>query len=159
MLQQLDKNMQYTNDFLKEEIKYNYHDELEYISSKTQVIEGYFPEEISEREMYIRKINTTLCIILSALIFVTMVSYYFVTVNEMNMNKLSKEITALNDENAELQYKLDKLKSYSNVDMTMQKNKTLTRAKQVIEVPEVNSVNVVDKKNNNDKLFSYSIGY
>ena len=109
--------------------------------------------------MYIRKINTTLCIILGIFIVVSMFSYYFVTVNEMTMNKLSKETTALNDENAELQYKLDKLKSFSNVDMTMQKNKTLTRAKQVIEVPEVNSVNVVDKKNNSDKLFSYSIGY
>ena len=109
--------------------------------------------------MYIRKINTTLCIILGIFIVVSMFSYYFVTVNEMTMNKLSKEITALNDENAELQYKLDKLKSFSNVDMTMQKNKTLTRAKQVIEVPEVNSVNIVDKKNTSDKLFSYSIGY
>ncbi len=118
-----------------------------------------FPKELSEKEMYIRKINTTLCIILGIFIVVSMFSYYFVTVNEMTMNKLSKETTALNDENAELQYKLDKLKSFSNVDMTMQKNKTLTRAKQVIEVPEVNSVNIVDKKNNSDKLFSYSIGY
>ena len=39
------------------------------------------------------------------------------------------------------------------------KNKTLTRAKQVLEVPEVNTVNIVDKKINNDNLFSYSIGY
>ena len=88
-----------------------------------------------------------------------MFSYYFVSVNEMKMNKMSKQIVALNDENSELQYKLDKLKSFNNVDMTMQKNKTLTRAKQVLEVPEVNTVNIVDKKINNDNLFSYSIGY
>ena len=89
-----------------------------------------------------------------------MTSYYFVTVSEMTLNKLSRETIALNDENSELQYKLDKLKSFSNVDMTMQKNKTLTRAKEVIEVPQVNnSVSVIDQKKNNDKLFSYSIGY
>ena len=91
---------------------------------------------------------------------VAMTSYYFVTVSEMTLNKLSRETIALNDENSELQYKLDKLKSFSNVDMTMQKNKTLTRAKEVIEVPQVNnSVSVIDQKKNNDKLFSYSIGY
>lgn len=159
MLQHLNNNMQYTNDFVEEKKEYNYFDEIENLQERTQIIEGYFPRELIEKEMYIRKINTTLCIILGIFIVVSMFSYYFVTVNEMTMNKLSKEITALNDENAELQYKLDKLKSFSNVDMTMQKNKTLTRAKQVIEVPEVNSVNVIDKKNNTDKLFSYSIGY
>ena len=159
MLQHLNNNMQYTNDFVEEKIEYNYFDEIESLQERASIIEGYFPKELSEKEMYIRKINTTLCIILGIFIVVSMFSYYFVTVNEMTMNKLSKETTALNDENAELQYKLDKLKSFSNVDITMQKNKTLTRAKQVIEVPEVNSVNIVDKKNNSDKLFSYSIGY
>lgn len=159
MLQQLNNNMQHTNDFVKENLEYNYLDEIESLQQQTQVIEGYFPKELSEREMYIRKINTTLCVILGIFIVVSMFSYYFVSVNEMKMNKMSKQIVALNDENSELQYKLDKLKSFNNVDMTMQKNKTLTRAKQVLEVPEVNSVNVVDKKINNDKLFSYSIGY
>ena len=109
--------------------------------------------------MSIRKINTTLCILLAILITVAMFSYYFVTVSEMKLNTLSRETTALNDENAELQYKLDKLKSFSNVDMTMQKHRILKRAKQVIEVPEVSSANVVDKKVNREKIFSYAIGY
>lgn len=151
--------MQHTNDFVKENLEYNYLDEIESLQQQTQVTEGYFPKELSEKEMYIRKINTTLCVILGIFIVVSMFSYYFVSVNEMKMNKMSKQIVALNDENSELQYKLDKLKSFNNVDMTMQKNKTLTRAKQVLEVPEVNTVNIVDKKINNDNLFSYSIGY
>ena len=88
-----------------------------------------------------------------------MTSYYFVAINELTLNKLSKETVALNDENSELQYKLDKLKSFNNVDITIQKNKTLTRAKEVLEVPQVNSINIIDKKINSDKLFSYSIGY
>lgn len=134
-------------------------DEIESIHQKTQIIEGYFPKEIYEKEMYIRKINTTLCVLLVFLIAIAMCSYYFVTVSEMKLNNLSKETISLNDENAEFQYKLDKLKSFSNVDMTMQKNKTLTRAKQVLEVPEVSSTSIVDKKFSNEKIFSYAIGY
>ena len=109
--------MQYTNDFVEEKIEYNYFDEIESLQERASIIEGYFPKELSEKEMYIRKINTTLCIILGIFIVVSMFSYYFVTVNEMTMNKLSKETTALNDENAELQYKLDKLKSFTKTDI------------------------------------------
>jgi len=154
-------NIEYTNDFIEDKVIYDNSEQVETLYTETRVIEGYFPKELYEKEMTIRKINTTLCVILGIFIMVAMTSYYFVTVNEMTLNKLSKEITALNDENSELQYKLDKLKSFSNVDMTMQKNKTLTRAKQVIEIPEVNNSvnNIVDKKSNSEKLFSYSIGY
>ena len=159
MIQNLN-NIEYTNDFQKENIDYNYAEEISEVQSKTNIIKGYFPQELYEREMYIRKINIVLSVILGIFIMVAMTSYYFVTVSEMTLNKLSRETIALNDENSELQYKLDKLKSFSNVDMTMQKNKTLTRAKEVIEVPQVNnSVSVIDQKKNNDKLFSYSIGY
>lgn len=133
--------------------------QVENLQRQTQIIEGYFPKELYEKEMYIRKINTTLCVLLAILIAIAMFSYYFVTVSEMTLNNLSKETISLNDENAELQYKLDKLKSFSNVDMTMQKNKTLTRAKQVLEVPEVNSTSIVDKKISREKIFSYAIGY
>lgn len=160
MIQNL-HNIEYTNDFIEDKVIYDNSEQVETLYTETRVIEGYFPKELYEKEMTIRKINTTLCVILGIFIMVAMTSYYFVTVNEMTLNKLSKEITALNDENSELQYKLDKLKSFSNVDMTMQKNKTLTRAKQVIEIPEVNNSvnNIVDKKSNSEKLFSYSIGY
>ncbi|MBR1908250.1 hypothetical protein IJ818_04880 [bacterium] len=160
MIQNLN-NIEYTNDFIADKIVYDNSEKIETLQAETQVIEGYFPKELYEKEMSIRKVNTALSVILGIFIMVAMTSYYFVTLNEMTLNKLSRETTALNDENAELQYKLDKLKSFSNVDITMQKNKTLTRAKQVIEVPEVNNSvsNVVDKKSNSEKLFSYSIGY
>lgn len=141
-----------------DELQYNI-EEFEEIQEEAQIIEGYFPKDLYEREMYINKINKTLCIILGLFIVVAMFSYYFVTLNEISMNKLSRETTLLNDENAELQYKLDKLKSFNNVDMNIQKNKSLARAKQVLEVPEVNSANVIYKNTGNDKIFSYSIGY
>ena len=154
------QNIEYTNDFINHEMIYDNSEKIETLQSETQVIKGYFPEELYERKMYIRKVNIVLSVILGLFIIVAMTSYYFVTVSEMMLNKLGRETVALNDENAELQYKLDKLKSFSNVDMTMQKNTTLTRAKEVIEVPQVNSINnVIDKKSKSDKLFSYSIGY
>lgn len=149
-------DVRYNN--LTEELQFNI-EEIEEIQEEAQVIEGYFPRDLYEKEMYINKINKTLCIILGVFIVIAMFSYYFVTLNEINMNKLSRETTLLNDENAELQYKLDKLKSFNNVDMTIQKNKSLARAKQVLEVPEVNSSSVVYKNTEHDKVFSYSIGY
>lgn len=154
------QNIEYTNDFIEEKIVYDNLGRIESIQAETQVIEGYFPKDLYERKMSIRKVNIALSVILGIFIIVAMTSYYFVTVSEMTLNKLGRETVALNDENAELQYKLDKLKSFNNVDMTMQKNTTLTRAKEVIEIPQVNSINnIIDKKNKSDKLFSYSIGY
>ena len=55
--------------------------------------------------------------------------------------------------------KLDKLKSFKNVDATMQKNKMLQKADMVIETPEI-SINV--NQNNtpkNNRVFKWSVGY
>lgn len=158
MIQNLD-NIEYTNDFINKEISYNDDDKIAKVQSKTQVIEGYFSKELLEEEMSIQKVNIFLSVVLGIFIMIAMTSYYFVTVSEMSLNQLSRETIALNDENAELQYKLDKLKSFNNVDITMQKKKILTRAKEVIEVPQVNSVSIVYGKNKSDKLYTSTIGY
>jgi len=65
----------------------------------------------------------------------------------------------LNDENADLQNKLDKLKSFSNVDMTMQKNNLLQKPDQVIEAPEVKNSNNKPLQFETERPFSWSIGY
>lgn len=109
--------------------------------------------------MAIRKINTTLTILLGMFILLTAVSYYFATANEMVLNDLSRQTTILNDENADLQNRVDKLKSFNNVDMTMQKSNMLQKAKQVWEVPAVSTGTVLDKKLNAKKPFAWSIGY
>ena len=129
------------------------------INDDNQVIEGFFPKENSEKEMAIRKLNLTLCMILGLVILITSVSYYFATANEMTLNDLSRQTTVLNDENAELQNRLDKLKSFNNVDMTMQKSNMLTKAKQVIEVPQKNSATVANNKFDSQKPFSWAVGY
>ena len=144
----------------------NYSYSFEYADSyqsdpqqESPIIEGYFPKENSRKEMAIRKINTTLIILLFTVIFVTSISYYFATANEMVLNDLSRQTTILNDENADLQNKVDKLKSFNNVDVTMQKNNTLKKAQQVLEVPAVSSTLVADKKIDAKKPFSWAIGY
>lgn len=124
------------------------------------IIEGYFPKENIRKEMAIRKINTTLTIILGIFIILTAISYYFATANEMVLNNLSRQTVVLNDENTDLQNKIDKLKSFNNVDMTMQKNNMLKKAQQVMEIPAISSSNVVtDRKLESKKPFTWSIGY
>lgn len=123
------------------------------------VIEGYFPKEDITKEMSIRKINTILTILLGLSIFATAISYYFATANEMVLNDLSRQTVVLNDENFDLQNKLDKLKSFNNVDMTMQKSNMLQKAQQVMEVPAVSSNIIANKKIDAQKPFSWSIGY
>lgn len=125
------------------------------------IIKGYFPKENVVREMAIQRVNKTLCVILIALITIAVVSYYFVLSSELELNKLSNQTVVLNNENEELQNKLDSLKSFSNVDKTLQKNNMLQKSGAVIETPEIkveipnNEVNTVSKK----KIFSSPLGY
>lgn len=124
------------------------------------IIEGYFPKENVVRQMAIKRVNKMLCIILSLLIAVVVVSYYFVISCEMKLNSLSRETVILNNENEELQNKLDSLKSFNNVDKTFQQNNMLQRAGQVIEAPEVTvDANVNSTTTSKRKLFNYAIGF
>ena len=84
--------------------------------------------------MAIARINRTLCVILGIFILTSAISYYFVTANEITLNKYRKQTLALNNENVELQNKLDYLKSYYNVDKAMQKQHLLQKADNVMEV-------------------------
>ena len=77
------------------------------------IIEGYFPKENFVRDMAIKRVNKTLCVILSLLIMVVVVSYYFVISCEMKLNDLSRQTVILNNDNEELQNKLDSLKSFN----------------------------------------------
>ena len=90
---------------------------------------------------------------------VATISYYFATATEMKLNDISRETTVFNDENAELENQLDKLKSFNNVDKSVSKNNMLTKAKQVIEVQEVNSTGTAKKSLDSQKIFDWAIGY
>lgn len=151
-----------------QQIKENYRNEFygNYQSNPLQnnqqispIIEGYFPKENIRKEMAIRKINTILTLLLGSLLFITAISYYIATANEMTLNDLSRQTIVLNDENADLQNKLDKLKSFNNVDITMQKSNMLQKAEKVMEVQAVSTTMVANKKINTQKPFSWAIGY
>ena len=124
------------------------------------IIEGYFPKENVVREMAIKRVNKMLSVIISVLIMVAVVSYYFVISCEVQLNDLSRQTVVLNNENEELQNKLDSLKSFSNVDKTFQKNKMLKRAGQVIETPEITvDSSELEQKSKKRKIFKYAIGF
>ena len=123
------------------------------------IIEGYFPKENLIKDMAIRRINKTLCVILSLLITVVVVSYYFVISCEVKLNDLSRQTIILNNENEELQNKLDTLKSFNNVDKTLQKNNMFQRAGQVIEAPQVKVEKELPAKTQNKRIFKYAIGF
>lgn len=133
------------------------------IQQENPVIEGYFPRdkqlEISIKAMAIRKVNTTLCGLLGALIMLTFISYYFSMTHELRLNTLNRQIISLNDENAELQTNLDRLMSFNNVDNKMAQNNTLQKAEKVIEVQAVDSAVTVAKKKDFSTPFNWAIGY
>ncbi len=129
------------------------------ITEDNQVIEGYFQKEISQKAMAIRKVNKTLCGLLGIAVLVAFVSYYFSMSNELTLNKLSRQITTLNDENAELQNQLDRLKSFNNVDSKMMEYNMLQKAAKVIEVQAVSSPVAVDNKPVKSASFNWAIGY
>lgn len=124
------------------------------------IIEGNFPKENVVKQMAIKRVNKMLCVLLSLLITVVIVSYYFVITCEIKLNDLSRQTIVLNNENSELQNKLDSLKSFDNVDKTLQRNNMLQRAGQVIETPEI-TVDSTDTalKSTKKKVFNYAIGF
>ena len=124
------------------------------------IIEGYFPKENVVGQMAIKRVNKMLCTIITLLIAVVVVSYYFVISCEMELNDLSRQTVILNNENTDLQNKLDTLKSFNNVDKTFQQNNMLKRAGHVIEAPEVTVDNSeLVPKQTKKRVFKYAIGF
>lgn len=129
------------------------------IDKNSHVISGYFPKQNSVKAVAIKKVNNTLCGLLLCAIIISAISYYFVVASEIKLNDFSRKTTLLNVENAELQNKLDKLKSFNNVDLTMQKSNLLQRPEKVIETT-INPEELATKQNKlNIKPKAWAIGY
>jgi DNA integrity scanning protein DisA with diadenylate cyclase activity len=78
----------------------------------------------------------------------------------MKLNDLSRQTVVLNNENSDLQNKLDSLKSFNNVDKTLQQNNMLQRAGQVIETDEVTvDSEFAPTKSSSKKVFNYALGF
>lgn len=144
---------------------YNYsYTESQYVDRPVEhapVIEGpfYYNKDNLVKEMAIRRVNKMLSGILMLLILTAFVSYYFAMTNEVTLNKLRRQITTLNEENAELQNQLDRLKSFNNVDDKMGEYNLLQKAAKVIEVPAVAATAPVENKTASSTSFNWSIGY
>jgi uncharacterized protein YpmB len=111
--------------------------------------------------MAIKRVNKMLSIAIGMLIAVVIVSYYFVITSEKKLNDLGRQTVILNNENADLQNKLDSLKSFHNVDKTFQKNNMLKRAGQVIETQAIahETTDNHATKQTKKRVFKYAIGF
>ena len=129
------------------------------IPSHTNVIDGYFELQKSEEEQIISRINAILCILISFFIAVMLVSYYVVTVKEIQLNKIHKNIITNRDENVDLQNKLDSLTSYTHVDKITRQKNLLQNSQQVIEVKASETPIENTVKDTHKPSFKWSIGY
>lgn len=127
--------------------------------TQAKIIEGYFYKENLIKEMAIRKVNVSLCIMLIFFVIGAFISYYFAMSNEITLNTLSRQVTTLNDENSELQNHLDRLKSFNNVDNTMAQQNMLQKAATVMEVPAVVGTTTVVTKKVLASNLDLSVGY
>ena len=105
----------FIDKFSREAKEYDIEEETSFIDKSVQnlavdsIIEGYFPKENLVKDMAIKRVNKMLCIILSLLIGIVVVSYYFVISSEMKLNDLSRQTVILNNENEELQNIIEEL--------------------------------------------------
>jgi hypothetical protein len=129
------------------------------VNNQGSLIEGYFYEKNMVKEMAIRKVNKTLCGLLCVAIIGAFFSYYFSMTNALELNALSRKITTLNDENADLQNNLDKLKSFNNVDNKMAQFNVLQKPEKVIEVQAIPTATAPIIKNKDNTRFNWAIGY
>ena len=123
------------------------------------VIDGYFELQKDEEELLISRFNRILCIVIAILITAMLASYYVVTVNEIQLNKIRKNIITNSDENVELQNKLDSLTSYTHVDKVTRQKNILQKSQQVIEVKAAETPIEKTKKDKHKPSFKWSIGY
>ena len=126
---------------------------------QNQIISGYFIKEKSYKEMVIARINNFLCGVLSLLVLVCLVSYYYVINGEIQLNQIRKETLAINYENEDMQHRLDILQSFSKVDKQVTKTKILQTAKQVMELSAANLPNVNYENKNASPVPGWSMGY
>ena len=133
--------------------------------AQNPIVKGYFPRYKSYKEMSVAKVNRFLCGVLGIAIFASFISYYFVTANEVVLDKVGREITEIRTQNLELQNKLDNLKSYYNVDKTVKQKNLLQKPQQVVEVSSIKMNDTVSAKNIKDiapvakENFNWAVGF
>lgn len=121
------------------------------------VIYGRFPK-FATKKSHAEKLNKFLSRVLLVMVALSFVSYHFVFNSEKTMNNLRRDIVSLNNENIELQSKLDNLHSFNRVDKIIHSRTLLDTAEKVIEIPAVN-VAVAPQLKTEPVNYFWSIGY
>lgn len=137
---------------------YNYEPQVKEFDSKTLVY-GNFPVYHSKQNRFILILNRTLSAILIGLILLSMICYCFVVSKQKYINTLHRDTRKLNIENNDLQNKVDYLKSFYNVDSKITYYDYLVKPKQVIEVKESSSPNVLVEAAPSGAKINSMIGY
>lgn len=136
---------------------YMYGQQVQTAPVSNPVIYGRFPK-YSNKKSVLEKVNKVLFCFVMVLVGLSVLSYYFVADGTNSMNKMGREIVALNNENIELQSRIDNLHSFNKVDEIIQGKTSLNTAKKVIEVPAV-SVATLQKVEAAPVKYAWSIGY
>ena len=85
-----------------------------------------------------------------AVVFIAI--YSLVAVSETKLANLHSEISDLNYENIDLENKLENVKSYYSVDTKVSSNASFEKAKNVIEVEQVNAKTVQHQEHQGSSL-------
>ena len=126
-----------------------------------KIKEHKLPQEEYTRPHTLSKLNKSLCWTLVAIMVVMFLSYYITTLMQVHLTKLSSETMKLNNENIELQNKLDNLMSYNNVEELIRQTGKLDAARQVIEIDAVktNFDKKKVKKKGMQNYYRWSLGF
>lgn len=127
--------------------------------SDSQIISGYFLNEIPYKQLVIQRVNNFLYCLLGFLVLFCLVCYYFVSCKEVQLNQISRETLELNYENEELQNKVDSLQSYYNIDKAVSKTNILERAKHVVEVDAIDLPSLNFNKKTTKGKNNFVVGY
>ena len=121
------------------------------------------PEEYERKQPKhtLSSLNKSLCKVLACVMIIMFVSYYITTLLQVHLSKLSSETIKLNNENIELQNKMDNLMSYHNVENLVKQHGNLDTATQVIEMGEELPVSEkpIKKKSFYPNYYRWSLGF
>lgn len=118
-----------------------------------------FSQQIKPKHT-LSSLNKALCRLLIVIMIVMFISYYITTMMQVSLTKLSSETMKLNNENIELQNKLDNLMSYHNVEALVSRSGKLDTARQVIDINEDKKfTSKTPKKKYNPNYYRWSLGF
>ncbi len=122
--------------------------------------EDFIPPKVPHT---LSKLNKTLCWILVLIMIVMFISYYITTLMQVKLTKLSGETIKLNNENVELQNKLDNQMSYNHVEELVGNSGILGPANQVIEINDSPNFHAKKKKKNkridDSSYYKWALGF